>query len=104
MQKHHLLDEKEVVRPLLFLSKEKIKNLADELGIPYFEDKSNDDNLVSRRNLVRNQFLKPFSELSLGNGEEKSFWSSWRSIYAELDQEKKVGAEFLQVIKANPYR
>lgn len=103
-QEHYLLDERQVIRPLLGISKERIKKIADELDIPYFEDKTNDENSISRRNLVRNQFLNPFSELSLGNGVERSFWNSWRGIYAELEQEKNLGAEFLQVIKRNPYR
>lgn len=90
VQKHHLLEGRGVVRPLLYFSKEKIKNLADDLGISYFEDQSNDDLSVSRRNLVRNQFLKPLSELSLGNGDEKSFWTSRRGVYQELEQEKSL--------------
>lgn len=85
-EQHHLLDEKKVIRPLVSLSKERIKNLADDLGIPYFIDQSNQDTSISRRNLIRNQFLTPLSELSLGEGEERSFWSSRSTVYGEIEE------------------
>lgn len=85
-EQHHLLDEKKVIRPLVSLSKERMKNLADDLGIPYFIDKSNQDTSISRRNLIRKQFLTPLSELSLGEGEERSFWSSRSTVYGEIEE------------------
>lgn len=85
-EQHHLLDEKKVIRPLVSLSKERIKNLADDLGIPYFIDQSNQDTSISRRNLIRKQFLTPLSELSLGEGKERSFWTSRSKVYGEIEE------------------
>ncbi len=65
LEHHDLLDRKQILRPLLNLSKEKIKNLTDELDIPYFNDESNFDNTTSKRNILRNKFLTPLSLLSL---------------------------------------
>lgn len=103
-EQHHLLDEKKVIRPLVFLSKERIKNLADDLGIPYFIDKSNQDTSISRRNLIRNQFLTPLSELSLGEGEERSFWSSRSTVYGEIEEKMDWWTLFLEPIRLCPYR
>lgn len=103
-QTHDLLDEKLVLRPLLTLSKEKIKKLADDLGIPYFIDETNLDDSTSKRNLIRNQFLTPLANLSPQSNEEKAFWNSRKHIYTYLEQETVHKELFLRSLKLNPYR
>jgi hypothetical protein len=86
------------------LSKEKIQNLVEDFGISYFHDKSNDDNLVSKRNLIRNQFLFPLAEYSFGDDGERAFWHSRNLVYQHLEQQFLDKNLFLQPFKLNPYR
>lgn len=63
IENHHLLpDECKVCRPLLETAKSEILDICNEAEIPYFEDATNFDDSVSRRNWVRNQILNPLSE------------------------------------------
>ena len=103
-EKHDLLDGKIILRPLLSLSKEKIKNLSDILDIPYFNDATNLDNSTSKRNLLRNQFLIPLSQLSLQSKDEKAFWNSRKLSYQQLQIQFDTKNDFLQPLKLNPYR
>lgn len=86
------------------MSKEKIQNLVEDFGIPYFHDKSNDDNSVSKRNLIRNQFLLSLAEHSQGEKGEKIFWNSRNLVYQHLEQQFLDKNLFLQTLKLNPYR
>lgn len=86
------------------MSKEKIQNLVEDFGIPYFHDKSNDDNSVSKRNLIRNQFLSPLAEHSFGDDGEKAFWHSRNLVYQHVEQQFLDKNLFLQPLKLNPYR
>ncbi len=104
VEEHILLDGKQVLRPLLWLSKEKIQNLVEDFGIPYFHDKSNDDNSVSKRNLIRNQFLSPLAEHSFGDDGEKAFWHSRNLVYQHVEQQFLDKNLFLKPLKLNPYR
>ena len=104
LEHHDLLDRKQILRPLLNLSKEKIKNLTDELDIPYFNDESNFDNTTSKRNILRNKFLTPLSQLSLQSKDEKSFWNSRKLIYQQIQTQFDTKNNFLQPLKLNPYR
>lgn len=104
LEHHDLLDRKQILRPLLNLSKEKIKNLTDELDIPYFNDESNFDNTTSKRNILRNKFLTPLSQFSLQSKDEKAFWNSRKLIYQQLQTQFDTKNDFLQPLKLNPYR
>ena len=72
--------------------------------MPYFHDKSNDDNSVSKRNLIRNQFLFPLAEYSFGDDGERAFWHSRNLVYQHLEQQFLDKNLFLQPFKLNPYR
>ena len=62
VEEHHLLPENsKVCRPLLETSKSEILNICDEIGLHYFEDRTNKDISISKRNRVRNQILNPLS-------------------------------------------
>lgn len=86
------------------MSKEKIQNLVEDFGIPYFHDKSNDDNSVSKRNLIRNQFLSPLAEYSFGDDVGRAFWDSRNLVYQSVEQQFSDKNLFLQPLKLNPYR
>ena len=86
IEKHHLLPEEcKVCRPLLETSKCKVLNICDEVWIPFFEDKTNLDDSVSKRNWVRNQILNPISKYWTTNWEENKFLESFSNIYSQLE-------------------
>ncbi len=86
VENHHLLpNECKVCRPLLETSKSEILNTCNEAWIPFFEDKTNQDVSVSRRNRVRNQVLNPISMYWTGNWEENKFLESCAWIYKQLE-------------------
>ena len=86
VENHHLLpDECKVCRPLLETSKSEILNICNEAWIPFFEDKTNQDISVSKRNRVRNQILNPISTYWTGNWEENKFLESFAWIYKQLE-------------------
>lgn len=79
IEEHHLLpDGCKVCRPLLNISKKEILNICNEVWIPYFEDKTNFDDSVSKRNRVRNQILNPLSD-------DTKFLESFAGIYKQLE-------------------
>ena len=86
VESHHLLpDECKVCRPLLETSKSEILNICNEVWIPFFEDKTNQDISVSKRNRVRNQILNPVSTYWTENWEENKFLESFAWIYKQLE-------------------
>ena len=90
VEKHHLLpDECKVCRPLLNSTKSEILNICDEVWILFFEDKTNQDVSVSKRNWIRNQILNPVSTYWTENWEENKFLESFASIYTQLENFEK---------------
>lgn len=79
VEEHHLLPNGcKVCRPLLNISKTEILDICNEVWIPYFEDKTNFDDSVSKRNRVRNKILNPLSDNS-------KFLESFAGIYKQLE-------------------
>jgi tRNA(Ile)-lysidine synthetase-like protein len=86
VENHHLLpNECKVCRPLLNSTKSEILNICNEAWIPFFEDKTNQDVSVSKRNRVRNQILNPVSTYGTENWEENKFLESFAWIYKQLE-------------------
>lgn len=86
VENHHLLpNECKVCRPLLNSTKSEILNICNEAWIPFFEDKTNQDVSVSKRNRVRNQILNPVSTYWTENWEENKFLESFAWIYKQLE-------------------
>ena len=104
VEKHHLLpDECKVCRPLLETSKSEIMNICNEAWIPFFEDKTNQDVSVSKRNRVRNQILNPVSTYWTENWEENKFLESFAWIYKQLENiENSKLNENLKVMPSFP--
>ena len=104
VEKHHLLpDECKVCRPLLKISKSEILSICNGTWIPFFEDKTNQDISVSKRNRVRNQILNPISTYWTENWEENKFLESFAWIYKQLEniEDSKLN-ENLKVIPSFP--
>jgi hypothetical protein len=106
VENHHLLpDECKICRPLLETSKSEILNICNEAWIPFFEDKTNQDISVSKRNRVRNQILNPVSTYWAGNWDENKFLESFTWIYKQLEniEDSKLN-ENLETIPSFPLR
>ena len=102
VENHHLLpNECKVCRPLLNSTKSEILDICNEAWIPFFEDKTNQDISVSKRNRVRNQILNPVSTYWTENWEENKFLESFASIYTQLENfEKKWWNSFTALNQA----
>lgn len=104
VENHHLLpDECKVCRPLLEISKSEILNICNEVWIPFFEDKTNQDISVSKRNRVRNQILNPVSTYWTENWEENKFLESFAWIYKQLENiESSNSSKDLKIMPSFP--
>ncbi len=96
IENHHLLpNECKVCRPLINSTKSEILNICNEAWILFFEDITNKDVSVSKRNRVRNQILNPLSTYGTENWEENKFLESFASIYTQLENfERKWWSSF----------
>ena len=92
VENHHLLPhECQVCRPLLNISKSEILNICNEVWIPFFEDKTNLDNSVSKRNRIRNEIIKPLSESS-------RFIESFSNVYTQIENlERKSNLRLIKI-------
>ncbi len=97
VEEHHLLPNGcKVCRPLLNISKKKILNICTEARIPYFEDKTNFDDSVSKRNWIRNQILNPLSD-------DSKFLESFAGIYKQLENiESSNSSKDLKIMPSFP--
>lgn len=96
VENHHLLPSNcKVCRPLINSTKSEILNICNKTWIPFFEDITNKDVSVSKRNRVRNQVLNPLSTYGTENWEENKFLESFASIYMQLENfERRWGSSF----------
>ena len=99
VESHHLLsDECKVCRPLLNTSKNDILKICNEIWLPYFEDRTNLDDSVSKRNRVRNQILNPLCENS-------KFLESFSGVYKQIENsENKKKENSLTSLPSFPLR
>ncbi len=72
-----------IIRPLLDLPGEDIREFLNTQKIIFFEDKTNEDITVSKRNLVRKHMTQVFSKQDF---DKKLFYHSWKQIYEEVEQ------------------
>lgn len=87
-QTHPLLPEWcEVCRPLISSSKENILNICNSLWLAYFEDITNNDISVSKRNRIRNEIINKISKF--WDNKTNNFLNSFQQIYKELEKIKK---------------
>ena len=92
IEEHHLLPEWcKVCRPLLDTPKSDILNICNNAWIPYFEDETNLDNSVSKRNYIRNQIINPLSK-------DSKFLESFSTIYTQIENfEKKWNVNLINM-------
>lgn len=102
------LEKFNIIRPLIWFSKKYIKSLCDYYSIDYFEDKTNEDISISKRNFIREKILNPLEWIS----NKDKFWNlffynSFINLYSEIEKtfwlykEKKYS---IVPIKLSKYR
>jgi len=96
-EKHYLLSDVGVIRPLLSFTKEEILNFVNESKLPFVVDESNLDNSVSKRNFLRNEVFPRL--LSVSDKKEK-FFQSLLDIYTNLESRFYDDIEFLDIEKS----
>jgi tRNA(Ile)-lysidine synthase len=80
-----------IVRPLLFASKKEIKNYADENGLQWVEDSSN-ESIKYTRNLFRNEIIPSI---------EKVYPSVMKNLSANIERAKDAEVLYRQAIDAH---
>ncbi len=106
---HHLLSWIQVLRPIIWITKNEVLDLCKKNKIPFITDPTNKDNSTSLRNKLRNKILPELYKLT--NKQTKttnSFIESMKHIYTTLEkkQEKILNSELwtLYSIKKSPHR
>lgn len=87
----------EIVRPLLYLTKNEIENVCIKQNIPFAVDKSNESNLYTR-NRYRNGVLRLLKEENINVHKKFLQFSNELQTY-ESYVEKQVNKEYLNVVK-----
>lgn len=73
-----------LVRPLLWLTKDRITEICKTNKIPFVQDMSNFDSTTSKRNKLRHEILPQLTSLG-GKTSWNSFWQSRQLLYIFLD-------------------
>lgn len=93
IQEHPLLPKWcKICRPLLSIPKWDILWICYNCKIKYFEDKTNTDISISKRNRVRNQILEPL--LYWWKNDVNKFLDSFSNIYNEIERLENVDKTF----------
>ena len=107
---HHLLWDIEVIRPILWLTKQEVFELCKKNTIPFVTDPTNKESTTSLRNKLRNKVLPELYNLAHKQTKTtNSFIESMKNIYTSLEESNKkkiMNSEFwiLHSIKKSPHR
>jgi tRNA(Ile)-lysidine synthase len=82
-----------VVRPLLGASRERVRELVREAGLPFRDDSTNEQPLYAR-NRIRNELLPLLRELS--PSAEQTIAATWAELAEEADALDALAAEALE--------
>ena len=103
-ESHHLLSGIQVLRPVLWLTKNEITDICRQNKIPFVMDPTNNDNTTSLRNKLRNKVLPEVYKLAhKRTWETNSFIESMKNIYGQLQQPKENNI-LLEPIRQSPHR
>jgi len=72
--------KQKILRPLLYIPKIQIQQKCEILWIPYFIDKTNFDENVSLRNLIRNKVISLFENINF------NFYYSFQKLYDQIEE------------------
>ena len=83
-----------IFRPLLNIPKNQIEFLCDKFNIPYFVDKTNIDETVSKRNKIRKIIFELASLANVTKDWKNMFFESWKNIYGILEEKNHNHRQF----------
>ncbi len=96
--------DKNVLRPLIDLTKNEITEICKKYRIQHVEDETNNNPKISLRNLIRIKLFPQIFKLSNKKNElSNSFIQSMKTIYKQIDQEEPI-QNLLKDITKSPYR
>ncbi len=102
---HHLLWWIEVIRPILWLSKDEIFTICKQNNIPFVTDPTNNDSTTSLRNKLRNKVLPELYKLSHKHtSTTNTFIESMKNIYEQYEQTTQQEKNILNSISQSPHR
>lgn len=102
---HHLLPNIQILRPILWLTKDEITQICKQNKVPFITDPTNADTTTSLRNKLRNNVLPEIYKLA--NKQTKttnSFIESMKNIYRQLEHTSKEKNISLKNIPQSPHR
>lgn len=103
-ESHHLLSGIQVLRPILSLTKQEVFELCKKNKIPFVTDPTNEDNVTSLRNKLRNKVLPQLYTLAnKQNTTTNSFIESMKNIYTQLEKKEEKEVR-LKTIKKSIHR
>ncbi|MFN2612884.1 MAG: tRNA lysidine(34) synthetase TilS [Solirubrobacterales bacterium] len=88
-----------IVRPLLGVSRERARELAETAGLPFRDDPTNAEPLYAR-NRIRNEVLPVLGELA--PAPEQTIAATWAELAEEADALEAVAEEALAAMGAGP--
>ncbi len=92
-----------LVRPLLWLTKDRITEICKTNKIPFVQDMSNFDSTTSKRNKLRNEILPQLTSLG-GKSSWDSFWQSRQLLYNFLDTYNQPLEPIFYKLSSSVYR
>ncbi len=102
---HHLLPWIQVVRPLLWLTKDEITQICTQQDIPFITDPTNYDTTTSLRNKLRNEILPTIYKLAhKKTTTNNSFVESIKNIYEQIEKNQITKKYILKPIVQSPHR
>jgi len=101
---HHLLPWIQVLRPILWITKNEVTDICKKNKIPFVTDPTNNDITTSLRNKLRNKVLPELYKLAnKQSSTTNSYIESMKNMYTQLDQSKEKNI-ILKTIKKSPHR
>lgn len=102
---HHLLPKTQILRPILWLTKQDVTAMCKKNKIPFVTDPSNKDTTTSLRNKLRNKVLPELYKLAnKQTTTTNSYIDSMKNIYEQLENTHKEKTISLKKIPQSPHR
>lgn len=102
---HHLLPGIQILRPILWLTKNEITKICEQNNIPFINDPTNTDTTTSMRNKLRNTILPGLYNLAHKQTiTNNSFIESMKNIYEQLETNTGQKENILNPIFQSPHR
>lgn len=102
---HHILSKTQIIRPILWLTKQEVIDICKKNKIPFVTDPSNKDTTTSLRNKLRNKILPELYHLAnKQTNTTNSYIESMKNIYEHIENNNKEKKISLKAIPQSPHR